>query len=235
MKKFINIAVIATLSIGFSGCMNPPHLTTVHDKKLKNGFLTINNPKLNKISKVEIGENMYHKIYKKFYDTYNIFINQSIDCYHPSNGRLITSKNNLNLLKKDDKNNNTACFIADRYGMYCIMDTNNDNKFDKYRASHLETYSELNIHIPYTLKQTTPSFEQDSFKYEVLYQGKKGNLIKISFREFKNNMARPAFTQDIDYELNKTGNTTIGFKGLRIEVLKATNMDITYKVIKDYK
>jgi hypothetical protein len=47
-------------------------------------------------------------------------------------------------------------------------------------------------------------------------------------------MARPAFNQDIDYELNNDANTIIGFKGLRIEVLKATNMDITYKVIKDY-
>jgi hypothetical protein len=47
-------------------------------------------------------------------------------------------------------------------------------------------------------------------------------------------MARPSFTQDIDYELNKDGSTIIGFKGLRIEVIKATNIDITYKVVKDY-
>jgi len=48
-------------------------------------------------------------------------------------------------------------------------------------------------------------------------------------------MSRPSFTQDIDYELNKNGNTIIGFKGLRIEILKATNIDITYRVIQDYK
>ena len=47
-------------------------------------------------------------------------------------------------------------------------------------------------------------------------------------------MIRPAFEQIIDYELAQEGTTTIGFKGLRIEVLKATNMDITYKVLKDY-
>ena len=47
-------------------------------------------------------------------------------------------------------------------------------------------------------------------------------------------MARPAFTQDIEYELDKDGKTLIGFKGLRIEVEKATNLDITYKIIKDY-
>lgn len=48
-------------------------------------------------------------------------------------------------------------------------------------------------------------------------------------------MLRPAFTQDIEYELNKNNTTIIGFKGLRIEVIKATNLDITYKIIQDYK
>ena len=60
-------------------------------------------------------------------------------------------------------------------------------------------------------------------------------LEKEIFREFKDDMARPAFTQDIEYDLEKDGTSIIGFKGLRIEVLRATNIDITYKVLKDYK
>ncbi|MGZ5207947.1 MAG: hypothetical protein ACXWB0_02925 [Sulfuricurvum sp.] len=79
------------------------------------------------------------------------------------------------------------------------------------------------------------TYTVDSFKYEALYQGRIDNKIKISFREFKDDMARPAFTQDIDYELdNKNGEAIVGFKGLRIKILKATNMDITYSVIQDY-
>ncbi|MGZ8545817.1 MAG: hypothetical protein ACXWVU_00350 [Sulfuricurvum sp.] len=78
------------------------------------------------------------------------------------------------------------------------------------------------------------TYTENSFKYEALYQGRIDNKIKISFREFKDDMARPAFTQDIDYELNKNGDTIVGFKGLRIKVIKATNMDITYSVIQDY-
>lgn len=78
-------------------------------------------------------------------------------------------------------------------------------------------------------------FTAKSFKYDSLYQGKIGNKIKISFREFKDNRARPAFTQNVDYELNKSEPTIIGFKGLRIEVVEATNMSIKYNVIHDYK
>ena len=77
--------------------------------------------------------------------------------------------------------------------------------------------------------------DEDSFKYIALYQGKIGDKIKISFREFYNNNARPAFTQDIEYELELNKNTIIGFKGLRIEVLSASNVDIKYKVVEDYK
>lgn len=73
-----------------------------------------------------------------------------------------------------------------------------------------------------------------TFKYQALYQGKVENKIKISFREFKDDMARPAFTQDIEYELEGNKPTIIGFKGLRIEVKKLTNLNITYSVIKDY-
>jgi len=32
----------------------------------------------------------------------------------------------------------------------------------------------------------------------------------------------------------KKVSSIVGFKGLRIKILKATNMDITYSVIQDY-
>ena len=110
----------------------------------------------------------------------------------------------------------------------------NENSFTHAVYSYKDIKYPLTNIAKYEIKPTPPTFNQDSFKYQALYQGKTDNKIKISFREFKDNMARPAFTQDIEYELDSKGTTTIGFKGLRIEVLKATNYDITYKVIKDY-
>jgi hypothetical protein len=40
--------------------------------------------------------------------------------------------------------------------------------------------------------------------------------------------------KNIQYELDENGQAEIGFRGLRIKVLKATNFDITYKVLKDF-
>ena len=47
---------------------------------------------------------------------------------------------------------------------------------------------------------------------------------------FSDDMARPAFTQDLTYDL--ADGDEIGFRGARIKVLKATNTAITYVVLK---
>jgi hypothetical protein len=128
---------------------------------------------------------------------------------------------------------NTIC--RNDYGR-CWVDANKTNAFT-HDMNDLVDFSDLDEMTPpveYKIIPTPPTFDKDSFKYQALYQGGIDNKIKISFREFKDDMARPAFTQDIDYELNKSGDTIVGFKGLRIKILKATNMDITYSVIQDY-
>ena len=63
---------------------------------------------------------------------------------------------------------------------------------------------------------------------DVLYQGTSKGEVKISYREFSHGLARAAFTQDVSYELDPDGTAVIGFKGMRIKVLKATGHDIKY-------
>lgn len=70
----------------------------------------------------------------------------------------------------------------------------------------------------------------DSFKRELVYSGVSQNTISILYREFLNDMARPAFSQELKYDLSQ--GRTIGYKGARFEVIKADNLGITYKVLK---
>ena len=72
---------------------------------------------------------------------------------------------------------------------------------------------------------------QDFVKKELLYSGKSGNTIKISYREFRGGFAAPAFSQNLEYDLNES--KTINFQKFTLEVLSATNQAITYKVLKD--
>lgn len=55
-------------------------------------------------------------------------------------------------------------------------------------------------------------------------------MLRIGYREFVDDMARPAFSQEFMYDLNPSGPTEIAFQGLRIEVVKAGNLKIDYRV-----
>lgn len=237
MNKIISLAVITALSIGFSGCGGLKYPTVYHDNLMIPKSTIVRIPDLNQTSTVEIGENVYSKSYL-FHDN-----TKQVTLLEPAIGSgfgayVDTTKSDKILTGKleewdtiGQKNINTFC-IED--SVVCLTDMNNSGYFTHFGAYAQVGSNLLNKPAKYKIEPTQPYLKEDSFKYVALYQGKVGNSIKISFREFKDNMARPAFTQDIDYELNKQDNTIIGFKGLRIEVLKATNMDITYKVIKDY-
>jgi hypothetical protein len=75
----------------------------------------------------------------------------------------------------------------------------------------------------------TPIPKKEYLKQDFIYNGKVGNAIKFTYREFVDDLARPAFTQDLQYDL--TESNVIGFRGLRIEILSATNTKIEYKVL----
>lgn len=73
---------------------------------------------------------------------------------------------------------------------------------------------------------------QDNFKRELLYNGKSGTTIRLSYREFVRDLARPAFTQDLSYDIGT--DRIIGFKGARFEVIDASNTAIHYKVLSGF-
>ena len=91
----------------------------------------------------------------------------------------------------------------------------------------------VQLNSPITCTSTTASVKGDEyFKQEFIYNGKIGTGLKFTYREFADNTARPAFMQDLQYDLAESN--IIGFRGLRIEILNATNMNIKYKVINQF-
>jgi hypothetical protein len=72
----------------------------------------------------------------------------------------------------------------------------------------------------------------NSYQQTLIYSGRVGDKINIGYREFSNNTARPAFNNDVEYDLSSSN--TIGYKGALIEVLKADNSSITYKLIRNF-
>lgn len=74
--------------------------------------------------------------------------------------------------------------------------------------------------------------DQPSFVQELIYNGRVQDNLRFVYREFSNDLARPAFSQEAHYDLSE-GNV-LGFKGVRIEVLEATNTFVRYRVLKTF-
>jgi hypothetical protein len=81
-------------------------------------------------------------------------------------------------------------------------------------------------------KKKKISARGSSFQQTLIYSGRIGDKINISYREFSNNLARPAFNNDVEYDL--AASNIFGYKGAQIEVIKADNTSITYKVLRSF-
>jgi hypothetical protein len=67
------------------------------------------------------------------------------------------------------------------------------------------------------------------FQRELIYSGVAQSTISLLYREYLNDMVRPAYIQDLKYDSTK--GSVVGFKGARVEILGADNTSVTYRVI----
>jgi hypothetical protein len=86
--------------------------------------------------------------------------------------------------------------------------------------------------MKYTVESVISTLSRDSFQQTLIYNGKIGNRIALGYRESSGSIARPAFSNEVAYDLSESN--VLGYKGARIEVVKATNTEITYKVISGF-
>ena len=84
----------------------------------------------------------------------------------------------------------------------------------------------------YILSKKLNSLSADSFQQTLFYNGKIGNRITLGYREFASNQARAAFSNSVDYDMAESA--ILGYKGVRLEVIKATNTEISYKILSGF-
>lgn len=88
-------------------------------------------------------------------------------------------------------------------------------------------FFEVNIASPLVTERlvTVPG----SFRTELVYNGRAGSSIKILYREYSKDMARPAFSQELTYDLSDSD--IIRFRKFRLKVISADNEQIIAKVL----
>ncbi|WP_451982875.1 hypothetical protein [Azospirillum endophyticum] len=109
----------------------------------------------------------------------------------------------------------------------CLRDSKGDGHFDQ--VDHTGASWGIAQTQPITYRPTEIA-QPGGFKVELLYEGIAANVVNITYREFAENMIRPAFQQDLKYTLAKP-NEEISFRGARIVIHSATNNQIDYTVL----
>ena len=80
-------------------------------------------------------------------------------------------------------------------------------------------------------------FSYPSLQQELIYNGRIENNLKFVYRELASqnsggSIMRSPFQQEVQYDLNESD--VIGFKGARVQIINATNRNVTYKVLEHF-
>jgi hypothetical protein len=241
MKLIYTIALFFLTSSSFGQALvNEPEMQT------------LNFPPINEVSTSEIGNTIVTASLKSVYNdgfhlTSPVSWNSMGGHYDMSSGDfyLLTSNNKGKLYVSVEKcvswyDNLIKSNKNETYGSIFVF-----NKGDKVRFGTYAFHPDLVMGQPIGWLKTTNNIQEDlankktitiasdkSFNQQFIYGGKVGSNLKFTYREFIDDLSRPSFTQDVQYDLND-GNT-IGFKGLKVEVVEVDNLKITYKVINHF-
>jgi hypothetical protein len=116
----------------------------------------------------------------------------------------------------------------------CFIDAVGTGTFTKIAAAPGVVWLEKDLASPVGYSKSEQiSPRSDSFKYELLYQGVSGTTIRLSYREFLDDLARPAYFQDVSYDIG-TLPVTLTFKTVKLEVLSADDNALTYRVLSGF-
>ena len=119
-----------------------------------------------------------------------------------------------------------AGFLADPFQTVAVSK-------DKSKICAVSIYNIKNCKDAPSLKFGEMDIESpSSFEQTLLYNGRVGDKVNIGYREFSGSLARPAFNNEVEYDLNE--DRTIAYKGAEIEILEADNRSITYRVISNF-
>jgi len=75
--------------------------------------------------------------------------------------------------------------------------------------------------------------KDDSFQQSIEYSGKSGSILTFTYSEYKDKMARDAFTRQFKVDLNDS--SVAGFKGAIFEISSADNVQIEYKMLRHFQ
>ncbi|WP_298942958.1 hypothetical protein [uncultured Psychromonas sp.] len=192
-------------------------------------FTNISIPELNTQTTAYLGDNLLKQamgyyaesIELGFMDAYAADIQGGTFYKVPSSGQMYKSDN--------------ANTVNINNGFGTVLSQQNWVKYDEDNneicVSYANCYEPPQISIT---KNDEPTFiiKPNTFQQIIEYNGKTGDILRFTYREFSDNSIRQAYSTDFTMDLND--GDTIGYKGAVIKVHKANNSVIEYSVIRNF-
>ncbi len=188
-------------------------------------------PEMNQVSSADVGSTIYAEF--DYIEKTGATLMEGYDTGYVL-GRVVVTPQEFLEVRGDQFCTITNAYhdpLTGPFQIVCFRDSNKDGEFDEIRVPNILMGKWRDLEHPLPYRSSNAVGEATGTKLELIYQGRAGDVIKVAYREYINNLVRPAFQQEVQYTLNSTGEPTeISFKGARITVLEASNNQIVYKV-----
>ena len=113
----------------------------------------------------------------------------------------------------------------------CLTDTGHHGSFDTVSAdSIIGSKRALSDPIPYTLDRVPENYGANNHQSVLIYLGAAGGVLRLSYREFSNDMARPAYTEDLTFPITGTYPQTVTWRDTKITLLGLSDGGLRYRV-----
>jgi hypothetical protein len=112
----------------------------------------------------------------------------------------------------------------------CALDDDGDGTFDRIALDDTVAALRLKEPVRYQIKDAVAPSSNGNFKQVVSYLGVSGDTLRLSYREFLNDMARPAFTEELTFPITKTYPQGVAFKDVKMTILGINGMGLRYRL-----
>ncbi|MXO74468.1 hypothetical protein GRI40_04425 [Altererythrobacter aerius] len=116
--------------------------------------------------------------------------------------------------------------IGGQYTEACAYDDDRDGTFDRINAAGGSAGKVPRTAYSRSTQQT--SVAGNGFKNVLIFNGYSKGTIKLDYREFLNDLARPAFTQELEFDVSELP-TVIAVKSVRIRILSVSNEGLKFE------
>lgn len=219
MLKIILFTLVGISLLTFTSCSQKSYAPP----KMRSGLV----PNLNKVNSVNVGDTVVKQF--AYFNSFGVEIKDSfiIGDYKFANHTVF---------KKVSSNKNEPEIFCKKVqldkqkapGMSCVQDLDSDGYLDKFDQDILKEK------IPYQ-KINIPSEAANTYMYQLLYHGTENNVLKLTYREFIDNMIRTSFQENVTYTLKNEFPQIIKFRNVSIKIIELDNNVLKYEVLSSFK